>query len=454
MITYDEIRDKSEEFDIHTSDVQRDYVFGWLVACIADDLTLGRDLTLKGGNAFRKAYFPSTRFSDDLDYSTERGYDSDDLLQRFNAVCDTAGHRSGVAFEIDRNVVAVPPMQLDATRQVQKLRLYFRDFTGTTQEMILKVRVDVTEFDRLALPVQARRLIHPYSDWRDCNELIRVVKLEEALADKLRALMQRQHSHDLFDLVYGVFIERSLNVNRIEIVRTFLRKSLFGQDAATPRSLLLALPFELMRRFWDRLVMPHDTRLGFDDALSRFRDGLVELFALFSVAEVRAAGYFPAEHRATILTAGTERTLLRLVYDGVARVVEPYALVFKRPQGQAPREYFYAYDRTGGRSGRPSIKSFFPEKIQSPENLEEPFEPRYPIELTKDGAVYGGSFARPFSSRSPTASRSRRPARPKPYRVTCAFCGKSFPRAKPTTRLNPHKNPYGGNCAGRVGFLS
>jgi predicted nucleotidyltransferase component of viral defense system len=73
VITYDEIRDKSDEFDIHTSDVQRDYVFGWLVACIADDSMLGRDLTLKGGNAFRKAYFPSTRFSDDLDYSSEHG---------------------------------------------------------------------------------------------------------------------------------------------------------------------------------------------------------------------------------------------------------------------------------------------------------------------------------------------------------------------------------------------
>jgi hypothetical protein len=57
------------------------------------------------------------------------------------------------------------------------------------------------------------------------------------------------------------------------------------------------------------------------------------------------------------------------------------------PRAKAAREYFHAYDRTGGRSGRPSIKSFFPEKIQSLENLEEPFEPRYPIELTKDGAV-------------------------------------------------------------------
>lgn len=179
----------------------------------------------------------------------------------------------------------------------------------------------------------------------------------------------------------------------------------------------------------------------------------MELFAPFSVAEVRATGYFPAEHRATILTAGTDRTLLRLLYDGASRVIEPYKLVFKRPQGQPAREYFYAYDRTGGRSG-PGTKSFFPEKIQSLENIGGPFEPRYPIELTKDGAVYGGTFVSPFPTVPRRSSRSRRRAQPKPYRVTCSFCGRTFPRAKPTTRLNAHNNTYGSPCPGRAGFLS
>lgn len=56
---------------------------------------------------------------------------------------------------------------------------------------------DVTEFDRLHLPVQTRRLIHPYSDAADCNAEVRVVKLEEALADKLSCLIQRRYSFDL-----------------------------------------------------------------------------------------------------------------------------------------------------------------------------------------------------------------------------------------------------------------
>lgn len=44
--------------------MQRDYVFGRLLTAIYI-------LVLKGGNGFRKAYFPNMRFSADLDFGTE-----------------------------------------------------------------------------------------------------------------------------------------------------------------------------------------------------------------------------------------------------------------------------------------------------------------------------------------------------------------------------------------------
>jgi predicted nucleotidyltransferase component of viral defense system len=454
VIDYEEIVAKADEFDIRTSNVQRDYVFGCLIAAIADDAVLADRLVLKGGNALRKGYFPATRFSDDLDYSTPDAFEQRELLARFRSVCDVAQDRSGVVFEPDRTVLAQDPQQIDGDRQVQRLRLYFRDFTGTTQEMVLKVRVDITEFDRLVLPVQNRLLIHPYSDAAAFNDVIRCVKLEEALADKLRALMQRQYSHDLFDLVYGIFVNRDLDVSRVELVRTFLAKSLFGGDAQTPRGLLLALPFDLMRGFWQRLVLPKTSRFSFEDAVAQFRNGVAQLFAPFAVAERRATGFFPAEFRAAILRGGTERTLLRMAYAGMPRLVEPYALVFKRPAGRAAREYFYGFDRTGGRSTGPGIKSFFPERIQTIENTDEPFEPRFPIELTKDAATGAGTFARPFSRGARTsASRRRRPTRPSAYRVRCPYCDKTFARTKPSTKLNPHSDGYGNRCPGRNGYL-
>src|SRR2546426_11735659 len=103
MIGRDEIAAKADEFGIHTSNVQRDYVFGWLVNGLYETSTLADQLVLKGGNALRKGYFPLTRFSDDLDFTTTGGLDADVLHGQFNSICAYAQARSGVRFLIDQN---------------------------------------------------------------------------------------------------------------------------------------------------------------------------------------------------------------------------------------------------------------------------------------------------------------------------------------------------------------
>ncbi len=127
--------------------------------------------------------------------------------------------------------------------------------------------------------------------------------------------------------------------------------------------------------------------------------------------------------------------------------------MFKRPQGQPAREYFYAYDTTGGRSGRPSIKSFFPEKPQSLENIGESFEPRYPIELTKDGAVSGGTFGRPFSSHQQILAIAA-PAATQAVPRHLFVLWETFARANPTGKLKAHENAYGSPCPERIGYVS
>lgn len=58
LITRDEIEQKSSEFGIHVANVQRDYVFGWFLVAIYAATALKDVLILKGGNCFRKVYFP------------------------------------------------------------------------------------------------------------------------------------------------------------------------------------------------------------------------------------------------------------------------------------------------------------------------------------------------------------------------------------------------------------
>src|SRR5260221_7128630 len=105
MISREEIESKSLEFGIHVANVQRDYVFGWLIVAVYTTTELKNALILKGGNCFRKAFFPNTRFSADLDFSTESGIDEAFVVAEFNKACLFVQEQTGVTFDVSRNQI-------------------------------------------------------------------------------------------------------------------------------------------------------------------------------------------------------------------------------------------------------------------------------------------------------------------------------------------------------------
>lgn len=269
----------------------------------------------------------------------------------------------------------------------------------------------------------------------------------------MKCLIQRRYAYDLFDLVYGVFINREIAVDRRELVQTFLRKTIFEPSPVTARDLLLGVPYDLVRGFWDRIVVPKLSALSFESAVSTLRAGLLPLFQPFSYGAHLAGAYFPAELRNPILQAASDMTLLRVSYHGVIREVEPYSLAFKQRRDGVAREYFYGYDRSGGRTSGPGIKTFVQEDIQSLENTGVTFEPRYEVELSKAGDRESASyFARPFA-RHGRRSRTTTTYAGVVYTVQCPYCSKTFRRQTYTTRLNRHHDGYGNLCLGRVGIL-
>ena len=165
--------------------------------------------------------------------------------------------------------------------------------------------------------------------------------------------------HDLFDAVYAIFVAQELDVDQAEIVRVFLKKTIFEPSPGAAKNLLLGLPFELFRGFWGNAVCPSPSRMTFDEAVTQLATGLEVLFGPFGYGRQFEGAFFPAELRNPILEAGSERKLVELRYDGVTRLVEPYALTFKRRQDGLAREHPDGYDRTRG----PSIKSFVAGKI-------------------------------------------------------------------------------------------
>jgi predicted nucleotidyltransferase component of viral defense system len=454
VITKDEIEAKGAEFGLHAANIERDYVFGWLLAGIYGASWLKDVLVLKGGNCFRKAYFPHTRFSNDLDFSSTTLIQEDNLASELNKVCDFVQEQTGVIFEKDRNWVREKGNS-DTDRRIVEARLYFKDFYGNAHTTTISVHLDVAEYDRIFLPVQNRFLIHPYSDNGQCNATIRCHKLEELLAAKLKCLLQRRHSFDLYDYVYSVFINRDLEIDRGELLRTFLKKTIFEPSPAVAKGLLLDLPLETFRAIWHKyLVCPVQSLFDFDTALTRFKENIEALFAGLRVDYYGQIAFYPSNFRNIIMEAASNLTMLDITYDGHRRLIEPYSLVFKRRKDGFGQEYFYAFDRTGGRTSGPGLKTFLHPKIQSLTNTDQRFEPRLPVELGKAGEFAAKSY---FGSGVRTSSFGRtrlRTATTRIYLVECSYCGKRFPRKRYSTRLRRHKDQYGNPCYGRSGYIA
>lgn len=459
MIEKQEIERKAAELDLHIANIERDYVFGWLLKLIYENEYLSNLLILKGGNCLRKVYFPDTRFSGDLDFSTQSELNLSRVLGEINKVCLQAQERCGVSFEVDRNRFREDRI-IDSGKKLYKGKVYFKDFYGNADHITISVRLDITEFDKIYLDPVTKKLLHPYSDVEDCSGTVRCLALEELLASKLKCLIQRRHTHDLYDFVYATFVEPPQELRRDLVASTFLRKTIFEPSPGAAKEILLGIPFAYFKGIWTKYIAcPVQSRLDFETVERGFIEVIESIFAPFGLGRGTDA-FVPVQYRNPIMEAGIERKLLRLIYDGKEKIVEPYSLAFKRRQDGRAYEYFYVHDRTGGHSG-PGTKSFLPYKIQGVEKMDESFEPRFEIELSKAGEAgtkgyFGGSTR--FSGRRKSRGRQRRSASlgygwdEKQHKVQCSYCGKIFKRKSPSTVIRPHKTKDGWPCQGRKGY--
>lgn len=453
MIDKKEIDDKAKEFEIHSSNIQRDYVYGWFLAGIYSVSALKDDLVLKGGNCFRKAYFHNTRYSNDLDFSVATSLNESLIKDELNRVCDFVHEATGIYFDKEKNKV-FKKVRVDSSKDVHEARVYFKDFYGVESEIIISIRLDITQFDKIYLPVQERNIIHPYSDASECSRKIRCLKLEEALASKLKCLLQRRHSSDLYDYVHWLFFDPGIDINKPEILNTLLKMTIFQRSPGALKNLLVELPFTALKELWSKfLICPNLTAINFDVAVEKFKTHILELFGNLPTY-VGNLLFYPAQYRNLILDAGSNFNLMKITYDNSTRIIEPYSLSYKTRQDGVSQEYFYAWDRTGGNSGKQNIKIFLHPKIQNLERLEEKFEPRFDVELSKAGELPKNTyFSKPFSTRRIGSRKITTNYYGPTYIYECVYCGKQFKKKELKTILNKHKDKFNNQCFGRSGFL-
>lgn len=464
MIERNEIDVMAESLGVHSSHVQRDYVHGWILSLLYSGSSLADRLVLKGGNCLRKGYFEHSRYSRDIDFTTSVGISDEELGQELNSIAAALESRTGVKFDTSKTVVG-DKKRADSDKKISEAKLFFKDFYGKESKIVLGVKLDITQFDRIYLPVQERALVHPYSDADECKSTINCVKLEEILATKMRCLLQRKHIADLFDLIYATIINPEIEISRQELISTFFKITIFGSNPSIVKGLFIDLPLETLGSFWSKYIScPNVSRFEFEKAKTSFDELIHSLIPGYAEHQFDRT-FFPSSLRNPILEAADSQVLLRLVYGGAERLIEPYELAFKIRKDGVAREYLYAYDTVGGRSSGPGLKTFVSDKVQEIEITDTNFEPRFDIETNKSG---GAETVTRFAERQqpirrnslgvkrPTrrqAARSRTPSLGIEYQIECPYCNKRFKRKSMDTKLNKHKDKYGNQCYGKKGFI-
>lgn len=406
MIGTSEIDVMAKEFGLGPANVEKDYVHGRVLQTLYSASPLGDHLILKGGNCLRKAYLPQTRFSKDLDFSLLESVDESFLKEELNRVCAQIQSQTGIDFDTDRTMVKDKDLPIPGVDALEA-RLYFKGFYNE-ESIFLKTQVDITQFDKIYLPVQTRNLIHPYSDADTCLAEIRCHKIEEVLASKLTTLLHRRKAIDIFDLLYSILIAKDYPVARLEVISTFLKKSVFETEPNAAKSQLLALPLDEFRAIWKGILGPIRSLFEFDYVTANFYSLIENLFGLIiPVTSVPAIGggsfrggflsrptispggsssfspYFASGIRNTIINAGRSMTMVRLLYKNTYRLVEPYKLEFRvRKSDNRGLEYFWAWDSfASGVSRTPGIRQYICDKIEAVQNTDTPFVPRFEVEL-------------------------------------------------------------------------
>lgn len=463
MISRQDIFDRASEWRLPPEVVEKDYVLGWLLASIASHLEASASWIFKGGTCLKKCFFETYRFSEDLDFTLlpEARYAQAEILEVLRDVARTSSELSGLE---------VPPDQIVVLPRVDKLgRPTFEGRVGYRGPLAIpsypRVKFDLTQHESLLAPALSLAVLHPYPDHLPEQSLVTTYSLEELVAEKTRALYQRTRPRDLYDVIFVLDNAREA-VNTELLHRLFHSKCRANGILPPDASHLLTLvrgSQELLTD-WDTMLarqlpdLPAAavfiSRLGpviswIDAPVPVSAPSLVSVpgrpdEVLFAPASVQFTGRGNSVE--AVRFAGANRLLVRFVYNGTARTVEPYSL--RRPR--TGNLLLYAWELETSQ-----IKAFNLDKIEDLATTHDPYSPRYAVELSSIAPLSAPPPRPPRNRPRRTLCRRRLNSSSETrYVIECISCGKRFYRAKYNTKLGKHKPKVGwGTCSSRTGYV-
>ena len=184
MISPQELRRVAREKRLALDLVEKDYVLGWMLYGIASG-SLSKKLAFKGGSALSKVYFPGQwRLSEDLDFTILGDSEWDGVAQALKEeIPELVEKASGIPMTMRKKPFTNP--------QYLQGRLQYR---GPVSMNTVKLEIS----REMVVGEVVRRPVPQLFDYPRFS--VTVYTLENILAEKIRALVERGKAKDYYDV--------------------------------------------------------------------------------------------------------------------------------------------------------------------------------------------------------------------------------------------------------------
>ena len=410
MIPREEILDSARQQGLNPDVIEKDYVLGWLLMKIARHPLLGQ-WVFKGGTCLKKCFFETYRFSEDLDFTVPKGvtYEGEAYRTALVECAEALSDETGI--QLPQSGIEVRESHDKGDRLTFQGRMSYRGPLMNQIATLPRVKIDLTQHEVIVETPQRRRIHHFYSDAPDPPVSILCYTANEVLAEKTRALYERQgRARDLYDVVN---IDRNhreeidAGQNRVVLQKKFEFKGLSLPPLA---EFIGSIDRATLQANWDQQlrhqlpVLPspdsylqelQETALAWIEAravikeLPRVRVEPGEVVVpRVAFPQMATSGLSVGVPRVrsfaalggpidSIRYAARNRLCAEIHYHGVQRLTEPYSLRIKGTGDLL----LYAYELLRGGARTETIKAYKVAEIQGARITEQPFQPRYAVEL-------------------------------------------------------------------------
>ena len=227
MISKNEINKLALEQKVRTATIDKDWVLGHFIDAIYTIPECRNNLIFKGGTCLKKCRFPDYRFSEDLDFTATNE----------NFVFDTKMLKKIVTLVTERTEILLHIQSLDnlqfnnqLTGYSAKIKFWGADHSKNQQptepsRWQTSIKIEIILYEKMIFSPDLANILHPYSDKLTENaQNIPIYSINEVLAEKIRALIQRSYSapRDYFDIWY---LSKNIeNIDWQEVIKCFHKK--------------------------------------------------------------------------------------------------------------------------------------------------------------------------------------------------------------------------------------